>query len=157
MNDTNSTTSGVDGVQIAGLLIEQRDLYRALSRLTERQRNLITGDDPERLLTLLAERQQLIDKLQAISRRLRPFQANWRQIREGLGDEDGLKIDGLVGEIDSLLGEILKKDEADTALLSARKSEKGQAIGAIQAGRQAGRAYTAGAEQFRQGMDWTQA
>jgi hypothetical protein len=155
MEDTKREDLQLDGSQVAGLLTEQRDLYRQLSRLSVQQRSLITGNDPERLLTLLAERQQLIDRLQAVGDRLRPHQANWRRLRQEVNEDQGRRIDTLVAEINTLLAEILKQDEADTALLSARKGETQRAIGAISTGRQAGRAYTAAAH--TQGIDWAQA
>lgn len=162
MNVTDKTggpvvANNADGAAasgIAGLLTEQRDLYLQLSRLTEKQRGLITGDEPERLLSLLAERQRLVDKLQAISRHLRPYQANWRQYREEMPDNEGRRVDGLVGEINALLGEIMRQDDTDTALLMVRKSETHRAIGTVQTGRQADRAYMASSDSQQQGMEW---
>ena len=140
---------------VTSLLPQQRDLYGQLSRLSEKQRNFITGNDSERLLALLAERQQLIDRLQAIGDELRPHQANWRQFRDSLGEDEGRRVDALVGEIKTLLARILKSDETDTALLSARKGEAERAMGTVRTGRQAGRAYAASAE-HQQGFDWAQ-
>jgi hypothetical protein len=154
-NDQTTATSTVK--DIAKLLIQQRELYRMLGRLSERQRGFITGNEPERLLALLAERQRLIERLTAIQRRLKPYQADWRRIREGMGGDEGRQIDALVGEVDGLLAEILRKDEADTALLSARKQETGRAIGVVQAGRSAGAAYAAAARSGQAGMDWADA
>jgi hypothetical protein len=153
-NDAGGPADGATASGIAGLLIEQRDLYLQLSRLTEKQRGLITGDEPERLLTLLAERQRIVDKLQAVGRQLRPYQANWRQCRDEMPDNEGRRVDGLVGEINALLADIMKQDETDTALLSVRKSETHRAIGTVQTGRQADRAYTASLDSQQQGMDW---
>lgn len=146
------------GERVAELLSEQRDLYRQLARLSERQRGLITGDEPERLLALLSERQQLIDRLESIGVELRPYQANWRQVRAGLTDDEGRRVDGLLGEVNAILSEILKQDEADTALLSARKNQTQQQIGTIQTGRQVGRAYASTySAQASGGGEWTSA
>lgn len=149
--------NGAAASEIAALLSTQRDLYLQLSQLTEQQRGLITGDEPEQLLTLLAQRQQIIDQLQAVSARLRPYQANWRQVRGRLGEDESRQIDGLVGEINALLADIMKQDETDTALLSARKGETHRAIGTLQTGRQASRAYAVTYGGQSQGIDWTQA
>jgi len=160
MNAANSSggqTNESAASEIASLLAEQRDLYMQLSQLTEKQRGLITGDEPERLLTLLAQRQQLIERLQTVGRRLKPYQANWRQVRGRLPESDGRRIDGLVGEINTLLAGIMKQDETDAALLSARKGETHRAIGTVQTGRQADRAYTATSSGHQEGMEWAQA
>lgn len=134
---------GPTGGQVVALLAEQRDLYQQLRQLADKQRSMITGNEPERLLTILGERQRLIDKLQAVSQRLKPYQANWRQIRQDMNDELGGQADRLVVEVNNLLSSILQQDEADTALLSARKSQTGTQIQAVQTGRQASRAYNA--------------
>jgi len=142
------------------LLTEQRDLYRQLARLAEQQRGLITGDHPERLLDVLAERQRLIDRLTATGRELKPHQMNWRQVREQLPAPQAREIDALVAEVNTLLSDILKQDEADTALLSARKSETARAMGTLQVSRRAGTAYAAAAgygSGQTSGLDWTQA
>jgi hypothetical protein len=144
-----------DKGDVIALLTEQRDLYRQLQGLADRQRGFITGNQPERLLTILAERQQLIDRLQVVSHRLRPFRSHWRELREEMDPARGQEADGLVAEVDGLLANILKQDEADAALLSVRKSETQQRIGAVQAGRQVSRAYAASYSAPSTGGDWT--
>jgi len=146
-----ATGSGRD---LTALLKRQRDLYVQLGRLAEGQRSMITGDEPERLLGILAERQQLIDQLEAVGRRLKPYQANWRQIRGSLASEQAGEVDALVSEVNALLSGILKNDEADAQLLSIRKSQTAQAAGEIKAARQAGSAYAASAGAPRSGSDW---
>lgn len=147
---------GGSGERVHALLLEQRDLYRQLAGLAERQRALITGGQPEQLLAGLADRQRLVDRLTVTGNELKPYQANWRQFREGLAPDEATRIDRLVGEVNVLLSRILEKDAADAALLSARKSETGQAIGQLHAGRQAGAAY-ANSAPASSGMDWAQA
>ena len=127
---------GGSGERVHALLLEQRDLYRQLAGLADRQR--------------------LVDRLTVTGNELKPYQANWRQFREGLAPDEATRIDRLVGEVNVLLSRILEKDAADAALLSARKSETGQAIGQLHAGRQAGAAY-ANSAPASSGMDWAQA
>jgi hypothetical protein len=145
--------------RVAALLTEQRDMYRQLSRLADQQRGLITGNETERLLAVLAERQRLVERLTATGRELKPLQANWSSVRDSLSPQQAGDVDALVGEVKALLTEILERDEADTALLSARKSETSQAMGTLQVSRRAGTAYAAsvGAAGQSSGMDWTQA
>jgi hypothetical protein len=156
MSEVQNKMSVPIAERVIALLREQRDLYRQLSMLADQQRGSITGNNPERLLGVLAERQRLVDRLSATGRELKPYQARWRELRESLSDRQAHEVDALVSEVNALLSEILRKDEADTALLSARKSETGRAIGTIQAGRQAGAAYGASAG-ASSGMDWAQA
>lgn len=155
-DEVQNMTMDQAGERISALLNEQRDLYRQLVRLADRQRGMITGNQPERLLGILAERQHLIDRLTAAGKQLKPYQVHWQQVRESLTEEQARGIDGLVGEVNALLAEILRKDEADTALLSARKSETGRALQMVKTGRRAGAAYAATGQQTTS-MDWAQA
>lgn len=147
---------GGDGDRVEALLREQRELYEQLVRLAECQRALITGDQPERLLAALADRQRLVDRLSATGRELKPYQANWRQFRDRLIPAQAAQIDQLVSEVNGLLARILEKDAADAALLSTRKNQTAQVIGKLQTGRHAGAAY-AKAASAASGMDWAQA
>lgn len=155
-NQAQTTADQKSAQHVVALLSEQRELYLQLSRLADQQRGMITGNEPERLLTILAERQRLIDRLTVTGRELKPYQANWRQLRDTLPGDQAKRIDALVAEVNSLLSAILKKDEADTALLSARKSEAGRALGTLHVGKRAGAAYAASGS-TGSGMDWASA
>ena len=140
------------------LLTEQRDLCRRLSGFAETQRSLITGDEPERLLTLLADRQQLLDRLSVVGTRLRPLQQNWREVRAGLSSSQAQAADALIAEVNQLLAGILHADETDAQLLSAKKNATAQSMREVGRGRQAGAAYaatgTAGGTAAAR-VDWT--
>ena len=137
------------------LLSEQRDLYVRLRALTDSQHALITGDEPQRLLTVLGERQKLIDRLERLAQRMRPYRQQWPQMRSELTPAEAEQVDRLLGEVDALLAGILEKDKADTQLLAARKCSVGQAMATLKKGKQAGAAYAASAYQQQGSMDWT--
>ena len=137
------------------LLSEQRDLYVRLGALTDSQRALITGDEPQRLLAVLGERQKLIDQLSCLAERMRPYRQRWPQMRSELTPSEADQVDQLLGEVDALLAGILEKDKADTQLLAARKSSVGQAMATLKTGKQAKAAYAAAAYQHQGSVDWT--
>ncbi len=149
-----AVSSGTSGKLLA-LLSEQCDLCRRLAGLADRQRERITGDEPELLLTILADRQRLIDRLGALTDLLRPYQQNWREVRAGLDARDGREADRMVAEVNELLLAILQLDEADARMLSARKIATARALTEIGHQRMAGTAYAmAGASSPAQ-VDWT--
>jgi len=140
---------------LIGLLSEQCRLYRQLASLAEIQRGLIARNDTGRLLEVLSERQRLIDELQELASRTRPYQADWPGVRRRLEPEDVCRVDELVAEVNGSLKRIIDQDAADADLLAARKSATGQAMATVQAGRQAGAAYAAAAAERQSCVDWT--
>jgi hypothetical protein len=136
------------------LLEEQRELCRQLSGFAAAQRALITGDEPERLLAVLGDRQQVLDRLSVIVDRLRPVQRRWGEVRASLTPAQARQADALITEVNTLLAGILKGDEADAQLLSARKTATGQSLQQVGQGRQAGAAYAAGAAPAVSRVDW---
>lgn len=154
---SSMTAEGPGSTDVLELLRVQRDLCRRLQSCASTQRSLITGDQPEKLLEVLGERQRLLDRLILVGDQLRPFQKSWTAVRGQLPPAQSVEADALVNEVNVLLGGILRADEADAQLLSARKSATADEIRQVGHGRQAGAAYaaatTASAGAAR--VDWT--
>jgi hypothetical protein len=127
--------------QLIGLLVEQRDLYRRLRQLSEQQRTLITGDRPEMLLNILRERQTLVGALSRLNEQLAPFRRNWEPLYAGLRAELRNEANELLQEINSLLRVILRTDQEDSALLSARKQSVAREMDALSGAQSANTAY----------------
>ena len=66
----NAESTEPRGQSVAELVRSQRDLYRSLHRLAERQRRLIAADDPSALLSLLSQRQRITQSLVELGQRL---------------------------------------------------------------------------------------
>lgn len=154
MSDQDRQPDGFDANELLSLLSEQRDAYHELGRLAERQRALITADEPEQLLAVLAQRQKVLDRLTAMADRVRPYQEQWQALRPGMGAEVGDQVDRLIAEIRQTLSVILEKDEADARLLAARKGSTARSMGALKQGRQADAAYAASGRESAKGSDW---
>jgi hypothetical protein len=90
------------------------------------------------------------------AQRIKPFQARWREFRPRLDAASGRQVDDLVAEVNALLAAILRNDEADAALLSARQGTARDQITGLHAGRRAGAAYSASSANVAPGMDWAQ-
>ena len=125
------------------LLAEQCALCRELAGLGERQRSLIAADQAEELLQVLGRRQGIIERLGALSQRIRPYQQRWPQVRAGLSVEAGRRVDEMVSEVNSHLAGILEGDQADAELLASRRQTAGANVNRLKATRLAGAAYAA--------------
>ena len=138
MNGSNELQ---DAARLIDLLGQQRDLYQRLRELSEQQRTLITGDKPEMLLNILRERQVLVSALARLNEQLAPFRRNWEGMYSGLPSDLRDQANTLLREINGLLRVILRTDQEDSALLSARKQVVGQQIGQLSGAQSANTAY----------------
>ncbi len=134
-------TEPVAPERLIKLLKEQRDLYQRLRDLSERQRNLISGDRPELLLNILRDRQLLVTALAKINEQLSPYRRNWQSIYQTLPEVTRHTASNLLEEIDRMHQVILKTDEEDQALLSARKQGVARSLNDVSGGRLANTAY----------------
>lgn len=143
------------GAQMISLLTQQCALYKRLAVLADTQHSLITGNRPEQLLTVLADRQTLLDELHQLAERMRPYQERWPNLRATLHRGKVDAIDRLLKEVNQLLRGILEKDKADAQLLAAQKQTTGAAIASCKAGRKAETAYATQAYGQQACRDWT--
>lgn len=135
-------TVNLDPQRLLQLLTEQRDHYRALRALSERQRSLISGDRPEMLLNILQDRQKLVTSLVAINEQLAPFRRDWDAFLAGLSPETRSTAGALLEEVNELLAVILKADEEDGRMLKARQQNVAQSLSRLSGNRAAHAAYT---------------
>ncbi len=139
----NEAPAALDAARLMELLRQQRDSYRDLGRLAERQRRLIAEDDPGELLSLLGRRQKLTQELVEMGRQLAPHRENWAATRDALDPRDRQLAEHMLAEVRELLGKIIEGDEQDARSLSARKTHTAAELGTTRAERQAIAAYAA--------------
>jgi hypothetical protein len=123
------------------LLTQQRDLYERLRLLSERQQNLISGDRPEALLSILEERRQIVTQLAELNGHLAPFRQEWNGLYDALEPDVQQQASRLLEQINGMLKVILDTDERDGRMLAARKQSVGQALSATAGGRSVHQAY----------------
>jgi hypothetical protein len=130
-----------------GLLRRQQALYGRLHRLAERQRGLIATNDSGSLLTLLGDRQKLVESLMQVSQELAPHRDAWAKTRRSLSKEDQAEADHILADVSRMLGQVISADERDARLLSARKAQTAGALQELRCDQQAVSAYAASARQ----------
>lgn len=136
-----STCLDLDPHTLVTLLTQQRELYQKLRELSDRQRALIAGDRPERLLSILRERQDLVTALAALNNELAPYRRNWDEMYAALPAPHRVQASALLQEINGLLRVILRTDQEDGALLSARTQAVAGELRAVSGGQAANTAY----------------
>lgn len=131
----------LDPTRLIDLLGKQRDLYRALRALSEKQRSMISGDRPELLLEILRDRQDLVTSLARLNEELGPFRRNWDGVYAALPDPQREQASEILHEVNGLLHVILQTDQEDGALLSARKQAMQEEMADTAGGQAANAAY----------------
>jgi hypothetical protein len=131
----------LDPNRLIALLTQQRSLYVKLRELSDKQRSMISGDRPELLLNILRDRQELVASLARLNDELGPFRRQWDEMYSTLPDEHRAQASTLLQEINGLLRVILRTDQEDGALLSARKQAVARDLAQLSGGKTANTAY----------------
>lgn len=135
--DTPQHTPADEAKDVLSMLERQRDLYRELKSQADRQEQLIATGATDQLLTLLADRQKLIDGLGQVSASLSPYRSRIAAIADQASGDIGEQMRGMVEEVRELLEAIIERDEKGKADLAAARDRVGgqirQAAGAVAA------------------------
>ena len=134
----DTTQSPADEAQyVLALLEQQRDLYRELKSHSDQQDELIATGATERLLSLLAQRQKLVDGLGQVSASIAPYRSRIAAIADEAVDDIGPQMRSMVEEVRVLLEAIIACDEKGKTDLAAARDRVGgqirQAAGAVAA------------------------
>jgi flagellar biosynthesis/type III secretory pathway chaperone len=132
-----------DPQTLVDLLTRQRDFYAALGQLSDRQQQIIADGQTEQLLTVLSERQVLIDQLTATNAELAPLRSGMSQVTESAAPAVRQSIRDLVAQVQSMLHDIIQKDEKDRATLEESKARVGRQLSKVRTAPAAIHAYRA--------------
>lgn len=114
-------TPGSASADVLALLREQCSLYEQLESLARRQHGLVTKEDVSELLSLLAKRQKLSERLHGVATKLAPTRRDWVAFRETLSAAERIEADRLLGDAENRLRRVIEADEQDARVLSGRK------------------------------------
>ena len=127
--------------EVLQLLEEQAKLYEQLAVLAGRQRTLITADNAEPLLGILAQRQRLTTRIAHLADQLKPVREQWPAYRARLTPAQQQRADHLLTSVQQLLSRVMASDEQDAKLLKARKEATANGLRGNQANRAVLAAY----------------
>lgn len=130
-----------DGAELLDNLRMQVGLYEALETLSQKQRELVSHQDTAPLLSLLATRQRLTNKLHELGERINPARRQWDDVKSSLGEAQKSEAETLLEKVRGHLRRLIEQDESDARMLSARRQTVGNALGAVRQNRSAIGAY----------------
>ena len=122
------------------LLEHQRDLAEKLEVLSERQNGLIAAGESEPLLSLLADRQQIMDELTAGQDRLCEL-AEATAAPGAVGPGGRGHIQGLIDAIAARLNDVVQRDATDREALERLRDQTRDSIEELGTARMAQHAY----------------
>ncbi len=114
--------------RLIGLLEEQRGLFDALRALSDRQAALVADAAADELLSVLGQRQTIIDQLIAANDRLEPYRRNWTKLYAELDEAQRRQVGALLREVQEQLGLILEQDERDRHTLQSHQGQIGREL-----------------------------
>jgi hypothetical protein len=126
-------------------LQEQVECYRRLAKLAEVQHEYVQQNQTEELLKVLARRQEVLEQIGLLERRIGPVKKEWQAYAARLDKAARAKAEFLVGETRALLEQITAADRNDALVLQQRKLNLGRQINQATAARQVNRSYAAAA------------
>jgi len=142
---TTATTPDWAG-ELITLLESQQKIYAQLNELSQKQSELVTAGDAEPLLSLLGQRQQLIDQLTQINGRIDPYKKDWPALWPQLDRGVQARIQQLINQVQKLLDQIVEQDEKDRVALSSQRQQLASDIQKVRQGSAVNRAYGRPAE-----------
>lgn len=120
--------SAGEAAELIDLLTRQRGLYSELSALASQQADLIAQGQTEQLLSVLSKRQGLVEELGRINDQIGPYRGRIPEIAQALPEARRDELRGLVEQVQSLLKQIIERDEQDRRDLEAAKQQVGTQI-----------------------------
>jgi hypothetical protein len=123
------------------LLESQTALYGQLDALSERQRAVIEDDDADRLLSILGERQTIVDRIAMTNRDLEPVRVAWERLLERVRPECRSDVARRLEGLSVLAGRIAQRDDEDRRKLESRRNAIAGELASMNTSRRAVSAY----------------
>jgi flagellar biosynthesis/type III secretory pathway chaperone len=135
----------MDADPVLDALERQVGCYRRLAKLAELQHEHVRQSRTEELLSVLGQRQHVLDQVADLEQAILPAKRRWSDYLGGLPDDRRGRAEGLMSESRQLLEQITTADRNDALVLQQRKLEVGRALRQAAAARLVNRQYAAAA------------
>ncbi|MHC4976285.1 MAG: flagellar export chaperone FlgN [Planctomycetota bacterium] len=138
---------GVWVPRLQRILMEQATCYAELDSLSRQQSERIHNDDTDALLSVLARRQEIIDRLTSLATDFAPFRERWSslmsQIDGGLSTSLNESLESLARVMDA----IATRDDHDRLVLEKRREALSRGVAEVRSGHGAINAYKSNSQQ----------
>jgi hypothetical protein len=126
-------------------LEEQLTCYRRLAKLAEIQHEHVQNSQTDKLLEVLARRQEVLEQVGRLELVIGPVKRTWGDYLTKLGAAQRSSAENLLAQTRQLLEQITSADRNDAIVLQQRKLNLGRQIQKNTAARNVNRKYAASA------------
>lgn len=144
MTDIHAITQNPTGAGLATLLRQQHALYQRLREMSDRQRHALEHGSTQELLTVLGQRQGVVDELTEVAGGLSAVGGRWSDLVAELDDDERGELQRVTREVQRLAEEVMRRDEDDQSELRGMRQRKGEELGAMHHNQAAAAAYRGG-------------
>ena len=138
------------------LIDQKHEVLVQLHQLAQRQLAFVgEGGEMSELLSLLAAKQGLLDRLHALQRQLDPYRREDPDSRRWRTPRDRQRCAQVAGRCQSLLGEVIELERRSEAQLKLRRDSTAAQLKAVSTAAEARAAYTAGPCESQGQLDLT--
>ncbi len=120
---------------------DRRQCFAELLELSQRQLGLVETDDYTQLMRLLAGKQQIIVRLETISRGAPRLWDDWRRERDQLPAASRAACEQTLAETEALLARLLEHERVSTETLSRRRDATQAQLRSVAGGARVNQAY----------------
>jgi hypothetical protein len=120
---------------------ERRAICAALLELSLAQGDCIRQDDYTELLALLQQKQQLLDDVARAAREQKLAWSSWSDQRDRLRAAERSECEQLLAQIEELLAQLLREEQAGTQLLNQRHDVTQRELASVNQGVRVREAY----------------
>lgn len=112
-----------DTERLASLIDKKCEILSSLRELAARQNEIVEGGDMTKLLTLLANKQALLQGMQSIERQLDPFREQDPEARTWPSPEHRRRAQAVAARCDALLSELVSIEKQCVGELNERRDK----------------------------------
>jgi len=114
--------------------------YESMFNITMEQERAIQSKDLRKLLSLISQKKEIIEKITKMEKELLPFKERWKDLKNSSLRE---KVSPIMGKIATLLGKMLVQEKRNELLLKSHIEDTAKDLKKIQMGKNLYKAYQA--------------
>lgn len=131
--------------ELARLLDAQAVICRNILEKSQLQQKLVEEQKEDELLSLLADKQRLMDQQHALNLQALPFRERWEGgLREGASPASRAAVETAWNTLRDILNEVVRLEDASRAMLEDQKGKVSLELGKLQRGKLVNKAYGGG-------------
>jgi len=112
--------------------------YESMFNITMEQERAIQSKDLRKLLSLISQKKEIIEKITKMEKELLPLKERWKDLKNSSLRE---KVSPIMGKIATLLGKMLAQEKRNELLLKSHIEDTAKDLKKIQMGKNLYKAY----------------